>query len=158
MITGKINKIDNIPTTQIGYKNYYYSNPCVPIDFLSITEAIKYCSTSEHSFITLFPGIYYEQINIERKNITIKASNSEKGARIAYHDDVFLSAPNSVNTIRNQPCIKVSGENTKLKLIDIQVLHSSLGADIWGGKNIPIRFQVLFHYCLSSFCFLNQFR
>ena len=128
-----------------SYKELYYSNPCIPLDFNTIKEAMKYCSTiTEHSFITLLPGTYYEQILIDNqpsssknKNITIKAAFSNIGATIAFHDN--FKTKDSLGTrfiSRNQPCIRVTGKNTIVTMNDIQILHSSTGSDIWGGKNI----------------------
>ena len=61
------------------YRQYYYSNPCVPLDFDSINEALKYCSMakaspfpmadderfySDEASVVLMPGTYQERVDV----------------------------------------------------------------------------------------------
>ena len=90
------------------YRKYYFRNPCVGIDFVSINEALKHCPRSRSSTmhilsdettiysdigtVVLLPGIYGEFIHVDGepwavgetfdKAIAIRAAFPMSGATI----------------------------------------------------------------------------
>jgi hypothetical protein len=118
------------------YRDFYYSNPCVPTDYKTISKAVKSCNAGCE--VVLLPGIYNERVllgHVEgqskeevfetgRIHIRIRAAFAEKGAALT-----FLSS-----TAINKACIHIRGENVTANITNVQILHSSRGNDIWGGN------------------------
>lgn len=81
-----------------AYRSYYFSNPCVPIDFGSIAEALNHCPGtpfsgaavlladefiySEQGTVCLMPGVYKEQIVIKGEVWGVGNSSSDKAISI----------------------------------------------------------------------------
>jgi hypothetical protein len=97
--------------------------PCVPVDFASITSALRNCPWE--GTITLLPGVYEERLDIQ-KAIHIRAAFPEKGAAIVWYLGI------------NEPCIAVSGDtgnrSVHVMLSHVQLFHSTDGTDIWSGN------------------------
>jgi hypothetical protein len=110
-------------TTANSFRDRYYKMPCVPVDFASITSAMRHCPWQ--GTITLLPGVYEERLGI-RKAIHIRAAFPEKGAAIVWYRGI------------NDPCIAVTGDlgnrNVHVMLSHVQLFHSTDGADIWSGN------------------------
>jgi hypothetical protein len=112
-----------------AYRAYYFSNPCVPIDFGSITEALKHCPRTPFSgaavlsaddefiysaqgTVCLMPGVYKEQIVIKGEVWGVGNSSTDKSISIR---PSFPLVPNkgvtimhcneSQDNVKNQPCI-----------------------------------------------------
>lgn len=104
-------------------REHYYKIPCVPTDFASITAALRQCPPG--GTITLLPRVYEERINI-RKSVHIRAAVPERGAAIVWYKGL------------NDPCVAVGDvvreETVAAQLSNIQLLHSTMGSDIWGGN------------------------
>ena len=106
------------------FRGHYYKIPCVPTDFATITAALSACPTG--GTITLLPGVYEERINI-RKSVHIRAASPERGAAIVWYKGL------------NDPCVAVGDfvrddEPIEAQLSNVQLLHSTMGSDIWGGN------------------------
>jgi hypothetical protein len=75
--------------------------------------------------ITLLPGVYEERINI-RQSIHIRAAFPEQGAAIVWYKGL------------NDPCVAVGDfvqvDTIVAELSNVQLLHSTMGSDIWGGN------------------------
>jgi hypothetical protein len=98
--------------------------PCVPVDFASVTAALRACPIG--GTITLLPGVYEERVNI-RKSVHIRAAFPERGAAIVWYKGL------------NDPCVAVGDfvrhdEPVEAQLSNVQLLHSTMGSDIWGGN------------------------
>lgn len=114
-----------------SYRQHYYSHPCIPTDFSNIQAALSY--TRAGCSVTLLPGMYREKIKCVNKcNIKIRAAFPRKGAALIHYQDEIIDRKD--NSARNEPCISISGPTTSVHMIDIQILHSSLGSNIWGGN------------------------
>lgn len=164
--------IDNFSISRVNtadgnlYRRYYFRNPCVPFDFLSINEALKQCprmpsswmhhSGDEGAFystacnVVLMPGVYEERIYIGGEPAVGQSFNNIVAIRAAFP---MLGATISSlheergDGVKDKPCIAISTcdcdalegvrKEISVRLSHLRVLHSSLGADIWGG-NIAI--------------------
>ncbi len=114
------------------FRQYYYRNPCVPIDFSTITEALKFCPRlpSQNVFlqgrvdvfystvgtVVLMPGVYHEKIQIEgdkwtvgstARAIAIRAAFPDIGAAIVHYDCASRHEEDD-NFVQNEPCISIS--------------------------------------------------
>jgi hypothetical protein len=146
------------------YREFYYRNPCVPIDFQSITEALKYCPKipsgpspfedetlvySNTGSVVLMPGVHRERIQIcgepwvdgqPLKSIVVRAAFPSIGAALVHYERQSSQYPST----KNQPAITVStriGDDLdqietgiSVKLSYLKILHSTPGADIWAGN------------------------
>ena len=106
------------------FRDLYYQIPCVPEDFSSIGAALNHCPW--RGTITLLPGVYEERLDL-RKAIHIRAAFPDTGAAIAWYQGI------------NEPCVAVTGndfDDRKLHVMisNVQLFHSTAGADIWGGN------------------------
>lgn len=107
-----------------SYRSHYYKIPCVPTDFATITSAMSRCPYG--GTITLLPGVYEERLDI-RRSAHIRAAFPEKGAAVVWYKGV------------NEPCVAVMeddirNETVLAQISNVQLLHSTEGADIWGGN------------------------
>mmetsp|Transcript_6945 Transcript_6945/g.14961 ORF Transcript_6945/g.14961 Transcript_6945/m.14961 type:complete len:550 (-) Transcript_6945:3297-4946(-) len=146
------------------FRQFYYRNPCVPIDFTTITEALKFCPRapvqnvfpqsevgvfySNISTVVLMPGVYHERIRIEGEKwavgggaraIAIRAAFPFIGAAIVHYD--CASRQGEGDFLQNEPCISISTVDASdveraiaVRLSHLAILHSTPGADIWGGN------------------------
>ena len=161
------------------FRQYYYRNPCVPVDFRNINDAIRYCprnkSTpfpledeeryySDEGSVVLMPGVYEERITVHGepfvaghtiRSITIRAAFPSIGATLVHYDCQRISS-----SVKNQSAITVSTRSEDddfdesgicVKLSHLQILHSTPGADIWGGNTAVLldglRAQAVVHCC-----------
>ena len=115
------------------YRRYYFRNPCVPVDFGSINEALQHCPRTrcstipsmrslgdEETFysntgaVVLFPGVYDERIDISGetwsadqtthdKGVAIRAAFPQLGATIRSRQSEDNDA-----AIKDEPCISIS--------------------------------------------------
>ena len=115
------------------YRRYYFRNPCVPVDFASINEALQHCPRTrcsamssmrslgdEGTFysntgtVVLFPGVYDERIDISGeiwsadqttpdKGVTIRAAFPQLGATIRSRQSEDNDA-----AMKDEPCISIS--------------------------------------------------
>lgn len=74
----------------------------------------------------MLPGVYEERIDI-RKSVHIRAASPERGAAIVWYKGL------------NDPCVAVgdfvrNDEPIEAQLSNVQLLHSTMGSDIWGGN------------------------
>lgn len=120
------------------YRRYYFRNPCVPIDFDTITEALQHCpklraddmsllsdETTLYSgvgTVVLLPGVYAERVTIigvsspgeeddVRGRIAIRAAFPMIGATI--QSPVLSGAQNVYDELEealvdDQPCISIT--------------------------------------------------
>ncbi|KAL7527562.1 hypothetical protein ACHAXR_002016, partial [Thalassiosira sp. AJA248-18] len=146
------------------YRRYYFRNPCVPVDFSSINEALRYCPRSPSNWskflgdeamfysaigtVVLMPGIFAASsisIGGERwtvgqtfdKKVAIRAAFPMIGATIVNQQEAAVD-------MKDQPCIAISTcdddllegvqKGISVRLSHLSLRHSSLGADIWGGN------------------------
>jgi hypothetical protein len=124
-----------------AYRAYYFSNPCVPIDFGSIAEALNHCPRtpfsgaavlladdefiySEQGTVCLMPGVYKEQIVIKGEVWGVGNSSTDKAISIR---PSFPLVPNKGVTImnesqdvNNQPCVAVSTRDEESLLRGVQ--------------------------------------
>ncbi|KAL9179894.1 hypothetical protein ACHAXT_007864 [Thalassiosira profunda] len=112
------------------YRTYYFRNPCVPVDFASIQEAIHHCARtpspsmralgdessvySEIGTVVLLPGVYDERIYIKgerwevgqacNKGLAIRAAFPQIGATLS------VQPPNAAgdDAPKDHPCIAIS--------------------------------------------------
>lgn len=113
-----------------AYRSYYFSNPCVPIDFGSIAEALSHCPRTplsgaavlladddefiytEQGTICLMPGVYREQIVIKGEVWGVGNSSSSISIRPSFphcpNKGVTIMHYNESQDAKNQPCIVVS--------------------------------------------------
>lgn len=163
------------------YRRYYFRNPCVPVDFESVNEALKFCPRSDTSgcfpleddgafysdygSVVLMPGTHHGRIIINGepwaegqplKSITIRAAFPSIGAALVYYERKRL------NELKNQPSIAISTicsgtldsveKGISVKLSHLKILHSTPGADIWGGNTAIFidgpRAQVVIDSCI----------
>ncbi|KAL3791992.1 hypothetical protein HJC23_011121 [Cyclotella cryptica] len=145
------------------YRRYYFRNPCVPVDFESINEALKFCPRndtsgffpiedddafySDHGSVVLMPGTHRERIIINGepwaegrplKSVAIRAAFPSIGAALVHYEG------KPVNELKNQPSIAISTLSSStlepvekeifVRLSHLKILHSTPGADIWGGN------------------------
>ena len=136
------------------YRRYYFRNPCVPVDFVSINEALQHCPRTrcstipsmrslgdEETFysntgtVVLFPGVYDERIDISGetwsvdqtahdKGVAIRAAFPQLGATIRSRQSEDNDA-----AIKDEPCISISTcDNDTLEGVQkgIRVLLSHL--------------------------------
>jgi hypothetical protein len=158
------------------YRQYYYRNPCVPIDFASINEALNYCPRSkanpfpiedeerfysDEGSVVLMQGTYQERITIRGeklvegqplKSLTIRAAFPSAGASIVHYQ-------RSLSQTKNQSAITISTRSVDdledlgiiVKLSHLQILHATPGADIWNGNTAimidGLRAQVTIDSC-----------
>lgn len=140
------------------YKKLYFSNPCVPVDFPTIQQALDYCPPGKT--VTLLPGIYHEKVQlVNTENVTLRAAFPDIGASLVY-GNVYGKPSSATNThgadqrssssssfrtprsssgmshqiMKDTPTIHLSGPHTKLTLTHLQILHYTLGNDIWSGN------------------------
>ena len=120
------------------YRQYYFRNPCVPVDFATISDALKYCPRTPSSSVfdlgdeircyssvgtvVLMPGVYRERIQIEGeiwavgqtlKSVAIRAAFPAIGAALMhYHcpltEENQQFGVRSTNNPKNQSCITIS--------------------------------------------------
>eukprot|EP00978_Attheya_sp_CCMP212_P007662 scaffold17774_cov44-Attheya_sp.AAC.4 len=113
-----------------AFKSIYYKNPCVPIDFPTIQDALHVCAKRD-STIYLMPDTYQEQLKFDTtESITICAAKPLLGATLTMSD--FTS-----EFLKDQPCVRITGSTTKgihVKMSNLEISHFSRGADIWGGN------------------------
>ena len=150
------------------FRFFYHRNPCVPIDFETIAQALAHCPRTpimvlkkldEAEFmysptgtICLMPGVYKERIVIKgeewgvgstvnnNKAISIRASFPKDGATIMHYIES--------DDAKNQPCISVSTRDTEtlegvqkgitVKLSHLVILHCTRGSDLWGGNSAVV--------------------
>ena len=161
------------------FRQYYYRNPCVPIDFETINEALRYCPRtksnpfpledeeryySDEGSVVLMPGAYQERVIVrgERfvdgcplRSVSIRAAFPSLGATLVHYERQRNS-----NNVKNQSAITVSTRRDDgdldergicVKLSHLQILHSTPGADIWGGNTAMLidglRAQVVVDSC-----------
>lgn len=105
--------------------------------------------------IVLLPGVHREKIQISGeqwsegdtlKSLAIRAAFPSIGAAIIHHESRRVSGRDAPSNIKNQPCITVSTRDDANTLEDVvekaicvsishlRILHSTPGADIWGGN------------------------
>ena len=147
----------------INCRFHYYQNPCVPVDFYSITEAITHCV--QGGTVTIMPGIYTEQIKVETKaDVTIRAAFPEVGAALVHYcrtsDDTEIERKNS-------PCINIFstftsgffdpiiGSAMTIRLSYLRILHSVPGSDIWSG-NCAVRVDGIGAHLILDSCALQS--
>jgi len=165
------------------YRRYYFRNPCVPIDFSSINEALKHCPRtlsnpmqlvlgdeamfySSIGTVVLMPGIYDERIFIGGETWNVGQTFQGVAIRAAFPligATVVSRQSGEINDdIKDQPCISISTcdcdtledvqKGISVRLSHLRILHSSLGADIWGGNTaINVdgpRAQVIIESCV----------
>lgn len=114
------------------YRTYYFRNPCVPVDFPSINEALGHCpraklasmrslgdeatSYSDTGTVVLLPGEYEERIVVSGRpwtvgqsafgELSIRAAFPSIGATIRSPRSVELASDGSV--LKDMPCISIS--------------------------------------------------
>jgi hypothetical protein len=161
------------------YRQYYFRNPCVPIDFESVNEALRHCSRtkadiyplheeerfySDEGSVCLMPGTYRERITIygaplvegqPLRSVTIRAAFPSVGASLVHYERRIRS----VNKNQSAICISTCGSGNDsleergivVKISHLQILHSTPGADIWGGNTAILidgpRAQVFIDSC-----------
>mmetsp|Transcript_5324 Transcript_5324/g.8158 ORF Transcript_5324/g.8158 Transcript_5324/m.8158 type:complete len:511 (-) Transcript_5324:2443-3975(-) len=144
------------------FRSYYHRNPCVPIDFETISSALAHCprtpmkvladeSDLEYEYDTqgtvcLMPGVYQERIVVKgevwnvgsavNKSISIRACFPLQGATIMHYTDS--------EDAKNQPCVSVLTRDAEtlegvqkgisVNLSHLALLHSTSGSDLWGGN------------------------
>lgn len=121
-----------------AYRHFYFRNPCVPIDFETISEALKRCPRTPSRLIfnhgddtntfysrvgtvVLMPGVYRDRIHIDGepwavgqsiKAVAIRASFPAIGAALMhYHcplQDGSCEVDQTIETQQNQSCITIS--------------------------------------------------
>lgn len=165
--TGKLNEndspdsISNIShnNDQIDYRQLYMSTPCVPIDFPNIMAALDYYPIVREKLpsstftVTLMPGVYHEQIQLDAKyyeilsnkghsgllHFNIRAAFHDKGAAIIHYDQNDTNQP-CVSIINQSDTLSGNGESSdersmfSVTIQDIQCLHYTIGNDIWNGN------------------------
>ena len=169
--TGKLEESGSIKgsyihqrNTNIDYKQLYICTPCVPLDYPSIKQAINFYHSVKDRLlgspftITLMPGVYNEQIQLDaedyetlssvggnnsvrRRGINIRAAFHEKGAAIVHHNQNDLNQPcvsisnrNDYSALENDVDSSVEQSTFIFTLKDIQFLHYTKGNDIWNGN------------------------
>lgn len=125
------------------YRQYYYRNPCVPIDFGSVNEALRRCPRSsanpfpirdEERFyssggsVVLMPGTYRERLAIHGeklvegqplKSLSIRAAFPSVGASLVHYE-------RSRGHTKNQSAIVVTTRgNDDLELEETGILVKS---------------------------------
>jgi len=153
--TGKILAGDKLPTT-LGrdgqtplrsFRELYYCIPCVPTDFPTVGSALKRCPCQmSQNLITLMPGTYSQRFDLDTNNfrnnqvgaktVVIRAAFPHLGAGLIHCDNY-----------QNQSCVNIytsheSGSEISVDpltqmticLVNLQILHSTSGVDIWGGN------------------------
>ena len=116
------------------YRRYYFRNPCVPVDFASINEALQHCPRTRCSTISsmrplgdeetffysntgtvvLFPGVYDGRINISGEIWSADQRTHDKGVtiRAAFPQlgATIRSRQSEDNdaAIKDEPCISIS--------------------------------------------------
>ncbi|KAL7552679.1 hypothetical protein ACHAWF_015907 [Thalassiosira exigua] len=178
------------------YRSYYFRNPCVPVDFASIQEALDRCPRtprasmrwlgagdegryrySDVGTVVLMPGIYDERVSIGGepwtvgrafdKAVAIRASFPEVGATIRGRRASREAASGGgggggADDGRDRPCVAISTcdeeafegvqKGISVTMSHLRILHSSPGADIWGGNTAVIvdgpRAQVNIDSCI----------
>lgn len=143
------------------YRQYYYRNPCVPIDFDTINEALKRCPRSganpfpiqdqerfysDEGTVVLMPGAYRERITIHGqplvegrpfKSLTIRAAFPSVGASLVHYERSRSHVKNQsaiTITTRNNNASELEDTGISVKLSYLQILHATPGADIWNGN------------------------
>lgn len=135
------------------YRRLYFRNPCVPIDFATVQEALRHCprtlepsnrtktpgeEASESASVVVMPGVYEEEIRVDFEAceaVTIRAAFPAIGATI-------VSPRGCKAQAKDQPCVLVSkcgntlggSQRGVVRLSHLRILHSSPGSDIWGGN------------------------
>ena len=124
-----------------AYRAYYFSNPCVPIDFGSIAEALKHCPRTplsvaavlladdefiytEQGTVCLMPGVYREQIVIKGEVWGVGNNSSSISLRPSFplvpNKGVTIMHYNESQDVKNQPCIAVSTRDEETLLQGVQ--------------------------------------
>jgi len=158
--TGKITETDTLEDHKYhSFRDIYTSMICVPVDFSTINQAM--CSFKRRNktkiFITLMPGMYNQRIDIVSTNVqdesvddaiispieyVIRAAFPDKGAALIFQDLNYCNQRDDPEN--NVSCIKMVGldntlsiptNTTLLRLMNLQILHSTHGTDIWGGNS-----------------------
>lgn len=158
------------------YRQHYYRNPCVPIDFESINEALQYCPRSksnpfpiedkerfysDEGSVVIMPGTYQERITIHGeklvegqplKSVTIRAAVPSIGASIVHYQRLRNQTKNqSAFTISTRSNDDLEDSGIIVKLSHLQILHATPGADIWNGNTAimidGLRAQVIIDSC-----------
>ena len=162
------------------YRSYYFRNPCVPVDFLSINEALQHCPRTPSSLIellgdkdtfyssigsaVLLPGEYHENICIGGetwdvgeacdKAVNIRAAFTDAGATIVSPETAEKDTPVICISTCDEETIEGKQKQISVRLSHLKIVHSSLGADIWSGNaGIVVdgpRCQVVIDSCVLS--------
>ncbi len=145
------------------FRSYYFRNPCVPLDFETISAALAHCPRTQMKVIEdesdvdyeydnqgtvcLMPGVYQERIVVKgerwslgtsavNKTVSIRACFPQQGATIMHYTDS--------EDAKNQPCVSVVTRDTEtlegvqkgisVNLSHLSLVHSTSGSDLWGGN------------------------
>mmetsp|Transcript_49205 Transcript_49205/g.96224 ORF Transcript_49205/g.96224 Transcript_49205/m.96224 type:complete len:489 (+) Transcript_49205:63-1529(+) len=114
------------------FRRHYFSNACVPVDFGSISAAIK--ATVEGGTVTIFPGIYREEQTIQfHKNIALTTVQSphENRRNLRY---AIIATPLLSDSLMNMPLLSVDNPDVHITLTRIRAVHRSFGDDLWNGN------------------------
>ena len=165
------------PERENKFRQYYHRNPCVPIDFETISSALVHCPRtpmkvieneseldfSETGTVCVMPGIYKERIVIKgeewgvgstcNKAVSIRACFPQEGATIVHYTDS--------QDAKNQPCVSVSTRDAtnlgaqkgiSVNISYLALVHCTSGSDLWGGNAALVvdgaRAQVVMNSCL----------
>ena len=115
------------------YRLFYFRNPCVPLDFSTINEALKHCprtklstkattlrqqsSTqdsiifSETGTVVLMPGVYDERVDISGELWSVGQATFDKSIAIRASFPLIgatICSPTDDDDVLDQPCISIS--------------------------------------------------
>jgi len=134
----------------------------VPIDFNSINIALQHCPRtkvdpypiedetsfySDEGSVVLMPGTYQERVVINGdtyvegqslQSVTLRAAFPEIGAALVHyqriHGDEETKNQSAISVTTRSESDNLEEKGIFVKLSYLQILHSTPGADIWGGN------------------------
>ena len=137
---------------KINYRSLYYRIPCIPVDANNFQQAIdllrdrenqlKTVKKSEYKLgkvkniqhiVSVLPGLYSEQVNVEGIKIIFKAIKSSQSAG-KLSRSVIKGKLNSENEPSIQAYAQSDGAEALAHFIGFEVLHKADGTNIWEGN------------------------
>ncbi len=133
------------------YRKYYFRNPCVPIDFDTIHEALQHCPRQRSEYtsllsdettyyscvgtVVLMPGVYTERVDINGTPSSRQHGNHEVAIRAAFPTiGATIQSPGASayddSMVDDEPCISIFAledlsRGIRVDLSYLRVGHSS---------------------------------